>query len=122
MIASGNFEFIVWIVVAIVVMVAKGLGKLSESSGEEAESAPPQSQSRPRPVVRRPPRREVTPPVIAATPAVVVEEEKLAPPPVTPAAPSRSNQWAMALRERKNIRNVIIANEIIGQPVSLREM
>ncbi len=111
-------EAIIWLIVAIVVMVAKGLGKLSESGSEEEESQP-----QPKPVVRRPPRREVTPPVIAATPVVVAEEEKpVTPPPVAPAPPSRSNQWAMALRDRKNIRNVIISNEIIGRPVSLREM
>ena len=126
---AGNAEFIIWAIVAVVVMVAKGLGKLATPTVEENSDEKPVSPPRPRPQlkppVRRPTRRpdaEVAPPLITAAP--VIAEDKPAPTPVAavpPAKPSRSAQWAAALRDRQNIRNVIIANEIIGKPVSLRE-
>ena len=128
----ASAEFIIWLIVAVVVMVAKGLGKLATPSETEKPASKDEwpgaaPRPKPKPVVRRPTRRptaEAPPPVIAATPAVA--EEKPAPPPpsaaVPPAPPSRSNQWAMALRDRQNIRNVIIANEIIGKPVALRDL
>ena len=122
---AGNAEFIIWAIVAVVVLVAKGLGKLATPSDGEPAPASPRPQPKPVAAVRRPTRRPagevVIPPVITANPPVV--EKKTAPPPaaVPPAQPSRSHQWAIALRDSQNIRNVVIANEIIGRPVSLRE-
>lgn len=75
------------------------------------------------------------PPPIAHPP--VRKAEALAPPPPAPAkpepvsaapapepamagapasSPSRAAQWAEALRDRQNIRNIIISAEIIGRP------
>ena len=138
---AGNAEFIVWAIVAVVVMVAKGLGKLATPTDETPPVPKPAPQPRPRVQPRpaavpshrvavhhrvpplAPPVVEVTPPVMPSTAAVAEETPaKTTPPAVPPASPSRSNQWATALRDRQNIRNVIIANEIIGRPVSLREM
>jgi len=126
---ASNVEFIVWLIVAVVVMVAKGLGKLAtppETAAAPAAS-PPHRPPPPKPAVRRPTRRpagETVPPVIQAAPQPVAEE-KAAPQPaaaVPPAKPTRSAQWAAALRDRQNVRNVMIANEIIGRPVSLRDL
>jgi hypothetical protein len=35
-----------------------------------------------------------------------------------PTPPSRATQWAQALRDRQNVRNIVIAAEIIGPPRS----
>jgi len=135
---AGNAEFIIWVIVAVIVMVGKGLGKLAAPAEEgEPKKAEPKPVSRPRtpprpglpsrrtvqrgvPPVVRPVTVAAAPPVIPATPEVSEVKPKPATA-VPPEPPSRSNQWATALRDRKNIRNVIIANEIIGRPVSLRE-
>lgn len=133
---AGNAEFIIWVIVAIIVMVGKGLGKLS-APADEAEPKPkpvPRPQTPPRPglpsrrtvqrgvpPVVRPVTVAAAPPVIPVTPEVPEEKPKPAAA-LPPVPPSRSNQWATALRDRQNIRNVIIANEIIGRPVSLREL
>ena len=140
---AGNAEFIVWAIVAVVVMVAKGLGKLATPSADETTPAPkpapqprPRVQPRPPAAVRSrriavvqhrvppmaPPIVEAASPVMPSTAAVAEEPPAKPAPAVVPTPqPSRSNQWATALRDRQNIRNVIIANEIIGPPVSLRE-
>jgi len=39
-------------------------------------------------------------------------------PTAKPAIASRANQWAVALRDRQNVRNIIVATEIIGPPKS----
>lgn len=135
---ANNIELVVWLIVAVVVTVAKGLGKLATPSTSDDDAAP---VATPKPPVRRPPPRRPGPrPVVAAPPArrVVVTAPQPAPPvmeppvaeveapaqpkaePPPPPAPSRASQWAVALRDRSNIRNVIIANEIIGPPVALR--
>jgi hypothetical protein len=36
-----------------------------------------------------------------------------------PSPPSRASQWAEALRDRQNIRNIIISAEIIGPPKAM---
>lgn len=136
---AGNAEFIIWVIVAVIVMVGKGLGKLAAPAAEgepkKVEPKPvPHPRTSPRPpltsqrTVRRgvpPVVRPLTvaavPPVIPLAPVVPEEKPKPAAAVVPPAPPSRSNQWASALRDRQNIRNVIIANEIIGRPVSVRE-
>ncbi|MEI8063015.1 MAG: hypothetical protein WCH84_03020 [Verrucomicrobiota bacterium] len=122
---AGNSEFIIWLIVAVVVLVAKGLGKLVTTPEQEVPASPPRRPPQQKPVVRHTARRtvvEATSPVIQ--PTTVIAEKKSEPSPVTapPVKPSRSNQWATALRDRQNIRNMIIANEIIGRPVSLREL
>ena len=136
---AGSAELIVWAIVAVVVMVAKGLGKLATPAPADAAKptvAPkpvprPRTPSRPAQTSRRTVQRRVpplvqpitiaaAPPVIPSTP-VVPEEKKQPAVAVPPAPPSWSSQWATALRDQKNVRNVIIANEIIGRPVSLRE-
>ena len=71
------------------------------------------------PVVR-PKSTAVAPPVTPATPVVPVDQPQ--PPTPVPQAPrDRASQWVIALRDRKHLRNVMIANEIIGRPVSLRD-
>ena len=46
--------------------------------------------------------------------------EPVATPATVPAKPSRKNPWAEALRDRQNIRNIIISAEIIGPPKSMK--
>ena len=115
---ASNLELVIWLIVAVVVTMAKGLGKLATPS-EKTAPASPSRPPQPKPVVRRPTRRpaaEVKPPVMPAIEAVA--EVKPVPKPVTaqPAQPSRSSQWAAALRDRQNMRNIIISAEIIGPP------
>ena len=125
-------------IVAVIVMVGKALGKLATPAEEvEPKKVEPKPVSRPRtpprpaltsrrtvqrgvPPLVRPITVAAAPPVIPATPVVTDEKPKPAVS-VSPVPPSRSNQWATALRDRQNTRNVIVANEIIGRPVSLRE-
>jgi hypothetical protein len=74
-------------------------------------------------------RREpvMLPPRAVPPPPPMPEPEVSAKPvrreaPAAKAAPARSAQWTAALRDRSNLRNIIIASEIIGQPRSLREL
>ena len=138
---ANNVELIIWLIVAVVGVAAKGLGKLSTPAGDE--DTPP--VAKPKPPVRRPPvRRPMPPPVATVTvrraversvsPPVVTEAPVQKPSPEKPAAavvpvparakisesPSVRRQWALALRDRQNVRNAVIVNEIIGAPVSLR--
>ena len=135
---ANNIELVVWLIVAVVVTVAKGLGKLATPSTTDDKAAPvatpkppvrrpPPRRPLPRPVVTVPPvRRQVVtapppePPVMEAPVAAVAAPAppKAAPPP--PPAPTRAAQWALALRDRSNVRNILIASEIIGPPVALR--
>ena len=132
--AGGSAELIVWAIVAVVVMVAKGLGKLAApaSTDDAKPMVAPKPVPRSRPPARPPltSRRTVQrgiPPLVqpltvAAAPPEVPEEKPKPSAIVTPTPPSRASQWTAALRDQKNVRNVIIANEIIGRPVSLREL
>jgi hypothetical protein len=76
------------------------------------------------------PQPPVAPPPIhkAASPAPTPQAEPAAALPATkpamadvpaPSTTSRASQWAEALRDRQNIRNIIISAEIIGPPKSL---
>ena len=118
---ASNVEFVVWLIVAVVVMAAKGLGKLATPPEKAAPASPPRRPPPPKPVVRRTTRRpdaEVKPPVIAKSQAVVTDQPAPTPPApaATPAQPTRSAQWAAALRDKQNVRNIIISAEIIGPP------
>jgi hypothetical protein len=147
----ASADLIVWAIIAIVVAIAKGIGKLSSSAEEEIEiddtpAAPPVARPRPgarprapRPIVqnnippavptqirammeqlaqpKRPTTPSPTPPPLVDAPAPVAAKTHT-PPPTEPLRPSRSSQWATALRDKSNIRNIIIAAEIIGPPKS----
>ena len=55
-----------------------------------------------------------------ATEATVPEPAAAKAPESAPATTSRASQWAEALRDQQNIRNIIVSAEIIGPPISLR--
>ena len=69
----------------------------------------------------QPPARPTPPPVAAARPVpappppVKAAPVTAAPKPATP-APAPASQWAAAFRDRQNLRNIIISNEILGPP------
>ena len=74
---------------------------------------PPQP---PPPVARPPARKAEPPPPPEPEPASIpVVAQKVAAAPA-PAQTSRALQWMEALRDRNNIRNIIISAEIIGPP------
>jgi hypothetical protein len=77
-----------------------------------------QPQSTPPPVAPPPVQKAPTP-----TPEPVVATEAETKPAMAraPASspPSRASQWAEALRDRQNIRNIIISAEIIGPPKAM---
>lgn len=144
----ASADFIVWFIIAIVVMISKAYNKFQESNeADEEPASPPLPRPRPRPVAPFPKARPApasAPPVIANVPAAVRDlvnrlaqptRPTPAPPPapvkpaepepakpvpaaaaLPPPPPSRSSQWATALRDRSNVRNIIIAAEIIGPP------
>jgi len=78
--------------------------------------------------VRQQTEPRVTPPKPSPAPVPVAKPVKPAPAPVpaealkpTPAAlverkPTRATRWAEALRDRANLRNIIIGAEVIGPP------
>jgi hypothetical protein len=181
----ASLDVVVWLIVVVMVALAKGWGKLQkqidEDSSQSKEQPPvarpkpqrPRPQMRPvvpmartaqpsqraAPVTARPPvgsptpreawrvdpeqvrrfiaqlsgqPRPVPPPPVQAR---IPKAEAIAPPPVAPtpepapAAPiaqptmaetppkaSRASQWAEALGDRQNVRNIIISAEIIGPP------
>jgi hypothetical protein len=74
-------------------------------------------------------RRAQPPPVVPAQvrqpPAPQRKPEPSPAPPAAPAAateskPSRAALWAEAFRDKQNLRNIVIATEIIGPPAALR--
>jgi hypothetical protein len=140
--AAGDF---VWLIVVAVFAIAKMWSKFATSQSEDDDGpTPPTTPPRPRPQVRpvikpvtqtkwevapkdlrefmqqltRPPQPKPAPPPIAPPPV----PKPAAPPPAPVAAkaapepPRRSSPWVAALRDRQNLRNIIIANEIIGPP------
>jgi hypothetical protein len=170
--ASGA-EFLVWLIVAILIAISKGLGKLQERAGKTPPVKPPPVQ-RPPEAIRRPVSERAVPPLVrpltpeylreivrdhqpspaaprprTAPPRAVAAKqtqragrprsltEPLQPKPVTPstaatpvpparpataaaqAVPARLSPWAEALREKTNLRNIIISAEIIGPPKAL---
>jgi hypothetical protein len=79
-------------------------------------------QSAPQPPVAPPPVPSAAPPPPPKTDAVPYVPDTTqtiaeAPAPA-PAQSGRATQWAQALRDRQNIRNIVIAAEIIGPPRS----
>ncbi len=184
----ANIDVFVWLIIFVMVAIAKGWSKLQQSadddSPESGEAPPvvrprpqiPRPQPQPRPAVApipratRPPPRTVprtmarpvppprrgewkvdadqirrfigqmsgkvqpSPPPPPALPSTARAVEPPAPPPQpepardapaatqstakapAPAQASRASMWAEALRDRNNIRNIIISAEIIGPP------
>jgi len=149
-------DFWIWIVIMVVVALAKGWGKLTEQVDADTENAPApkpaqRRPARPRPVQPPPIRQATPPPKRHAQPAgervtqtrfargipqplVAYAAPAHLPRPIahTPAAAAsaaafvkrnatKGSLWAEALRDRKNLRHVIIGNEIINRPLALRE-
>jgi hypothetical protein len=183
----ADIEPLIWLIIFVVVAVAKGWSKLQQSNADDSSDAdeppllpprprvpPPRPRLQPRPITpptARPAARPQQPVPPLATPsrspapmrgernvdaeqirgfvedlggkpqlpppvpsASVARAETPLPPPTpepatsttavpqtiadAPAPPLRSSnsQWMEALRDRQNIRNIIIAAEIIGSP------
>jgi hypothetical protein len=186
----ADIEPLIWLIIFVVVAVAKGWSKLQQSTDDDSsagdeppplvpprpQAPPPRPRLQPRPVappMARPPIRPQQPaarraapprvpvpvrserkvdagqirrlveqlgdkpqlaPPVPAPPRPVAKAEPPPPPPqpepapsatpapqtiaATPAQPlrSRGSLWMEALRDRQNIRNIIIAYEIIGPP------
>ena len=179
----ANIDVLVWLIIFVMVAVAKGWSKLQQpaddDSSESGEAPPvvrPRPRTQPRPAVAPIPRATGPPPrTVPRTTARPVPpptrgewkvdanqirrfieqmggkaqpppQPQPVPPPVTreaePPAPSpqpepaqdapaatespakapapvqasRASMWAEALRDRSNIRNIIISAEIIGPP------
>jgi hypothetical protein len=119
-------DVIVWLIIFAIVAIAKAWGKLATPTDEANEPAPP---PRPRPRPARPPPigRAVAGPVPPKVePPKRVPTEVPATPPAPAPAPvptathsrrfDRSARWAAALRDKQNVRNIIISAEIIGRP------
>lgn len=126
MILAASNDLIVWLIIAIVGIV-KYLSsvKQAEADGETEVPEAPRPVAGPvsRPVRLPPaiPRAVAAPPVATPKPSPAPEPapapvHKPAPPAPEPA--TRTSQWAAALRDRSNVRNIIIASEIIGPPKS----
>ena len=71
-----------------------------------------QPQAMPQPPVVPPPIQQAPAPQPMPEPVATAAETK----PNIPTTTSRAAQWAEALRDRQNIRNIIISAEIIGPP------
>jgi hypothetical protein len=71
------------------------------------------------PPVAAPPVPSAAPPPLPPQPEAVADvpdqKQTIADAPA-PVQPSRATQWAQALRDRQNVRNIVIAAEIIGPP------
>ena len=76
-------------------------------------------QPTPQPHVVQPPVPSAAPPPPPPKPEPVMDapdtKQTIAAPPTQS---SRATQWAQALRDRQNVRNIVIAAEIIGPPRS----
>ena len=138
-------DFWIWVIIMLVVAVSKGLGKLQEMAQEEPTEKPatprPTRSVRRRPPVQQPPQpppplrewqaapetvrnfvQEVTriaqPVPPASTPAPAPAPAPRPPPVARPAQAraTRAAQWREALRDRNNVRNIIIGAEVLGPP------
>ena len=140
----AGFDWI-WVIIFVVVALSQGWKKVSEQmGGGEEEPAPPRPAPKrpPRPLnkqpevwrvgdnllrefveqvrqVPAPPPIRLATPVPAAPPPPPPAPEKPAPPVVSHRAPSRASIWGTALRDKSNLRNVILSAEIIGPPKGL---
>ena len=139
--ASGDFG--VWLIIAIIAIVGKLWNTfVTPTSEDETEPAPPPVRPARPPVqkslppVMRPVTKEmwqappdklrefmkrVTHPPQSPPLAVEVPAAKPTPPPApvkpAPVQPARTeSKWVQALRDRQNLRNIIISAEIIGPP------
>jgi hypothetical protein len=72
-------------------------------------------QSVPQPPVIPPQAPSAPPPQPEPVPETPDKEQSIAEPPA-PAQSTRAAQWAQALRDRQNVRNIVISAEIIGPP------
>jgi hypothetical protein len=72
--------------------------------------------SPPPPPVARPPARKAEPPPPPTLEPATAEPVATQTVAAAPAQTSRALQWMEALRDRNNIRNIVIAAEIIGPP------
>lgn len=92
---------------------------VEQLSGQPRQAGRGQPPSTPQPPVTPPPIQKATPPAPAPTPepAAALSDTKptMAEAPA-PTATSRASRWAEALRDKQNIRNIIISAEIIGPP------
>jgi len=88
---------------------------IEQLSGEPQATAPPPVAPPPIQEAPAPPPAPV--PTTALTATMPTMAEVLA----RPSTPSRAAQWTEALRDRQNIRNIIISAEIIGLPKALRQ-
>jgi hypothetical protein len=77
-----------------------------------------QRKLQPQPIAGAPVARAAPPPAPAQPPPPQPPTQKQTPQTSAPAPPqpSRALQWAEALRDKQNIRNIIISAEIIGPP------
>ena len=96
-------------------------GKAGRIDADQIRRFVEQLSGQPTPIapVAPPPIPTAAPPPSPPTPEPVTDAPELkqtiadAP---APAQPSRATQWAQALRDRQNIRNIVISAEIIGPP------
>jgi hypothetical protein len=95
---------------------ADDIRRVVEQMGRKSQAAvPPPLPSRPvsaPPVARDEP---VASPPLPPPLEAPVQKQTIADAPA-PAQSSRASQWTEALRDRQNIRNIIVAYEIIGPP------
>ena len=93
----------------------------------QAPPKPRQVQQTPAPPARRITQKRVQQPSPVPPPQIKQKETRTykKPPPIKPALapitamkeePSRAAKWAEAFRDKQNIRNVIVATEILGPP------
>ena len=82
------------------------------------KAAAPTRPPPPPPPTPAPTAAEPEPAMAEAAPAAAPTQPVTAAAPA-PSTPSRASQWADALRDRQNIRNIIISYEIIGPPKAL---
>jgi hypothetical protein len=82
---------------------------VEQLSGQPPSTPPP-------PVASPPPVQKAPPPTPEPVAAAAPESQPVMAEAPAPPATSRAAQWAEALRDRQNIRNIIISAEIIGPP------
>lgn len=142
-------EFWIWLIIVVIMAIAKGFEKLAEASrqppSEQAPPVPPVSQPerkrpprarQPKPHRAPPPVRPKAPPPVVSPPVEAVASLPGFPQPPQPAGltstpqvaampPSRRSErarlWASVLRDRQTLGSLVVAREILGPPRSLRE-
>jgi hypothetical protein len=136
----ASADVVVWLIIAIVVGLSKAFGKFQES---RANTPPAELPKQPAPPVLRPqPRRQPPPDYLrklsrppeprrvptpvqrsAVPPRPATEHVRADAAPPTRAAPvpkpAAASPWMEALRDKTNLRNIIISAQIIGPPKAL---